>query len=533
MFQKSILFFALTAFVFGSYYCKAQLTSTNLPIVLLNVPVVNDTLQVQGNISIINNTSGVNTPTDVPQFAGMTGVTFRGGTSLNKKSYSIETWLSNGVSNDVSLLGMPVENDWVLIASHVDRSFVRNLLSYQLHANMGRYATRMKLCEVLVNNNYEGVYLFGEKLKKDTFRLDISKLDVLDVSGENLTGGYILKLDNGGGPGFNSLLQPPFAGTQQIKFLYEYPNANDIVPVQKDYIKAYIDSFELAMNASNFQDTAQGWRRFASEGSFVDYMIIEEVSKNEEAYRINAYLFKDKSKKLRVGPMWNAEASWHNTAYCQGASDTGFCYNLGAVCSTEARLVPFWYSKLNTDSAFMQSLTCAYKSYRMSGGVLDTAKIFSFIDSVSAYANAQGAIARNFAKWPIWQQPLNNEPLPMAANHAQEIVAMKTFIKARLAWLDSKWVPMGACAFPASVAKVSWENDIQVYPNPTQDFIEVKNPTQTLCELTLFTMQGKKVFTSSQSNNQLRIDVKNYAEGVYLLQVKTSKGTSVKRIVKQ
>jgi hypothetical protein len=44
-----------------------QLTSTNLPIVLISTPGAISTTQIQGSMSIIDNASGVNTPTDVPK----------------------------------------------------------------------------------------------------------------------------------------------------------------------------------------------------------------------------------------------------------------------------------------------------------------------------------------------------------------------------------------------------------------------------------------------------------------------------------
>jgi hypothetical protein len=134
----------------------------------------------------------------------------------------------------------------------------------------------MEHCELVVNGSYQGVYLFGEKIKKKAGRLDLATLKITDNSGIELTGGYIWKIDDGTAL-WTSAFAPPYATTQQIKFVIDYPDAGDITPAQTSYIKAYVDSFETAMNASNFQDTALGWRRYGAVNAFVDYMIMNEI----------------------------------------------------------------------------------------------------------------------------------------------------------------------------------------------------------------------------------------------------------------
>ena len=71
-----------------------------------------------------------------------------------------------GNNNNVSLFGMPQENDWILIANYNDKTFLRNVLSFDLFEKMGHYAPRTKLCEVVVNDIYNGIYVFTEKLRE-------------------------------------------------------------------------------------------------------------------------------------------------------------------------------------------------------------------------------------------------------------------------------------------------------------------------------------------------------------------------------
>ncbi len=536
--MKLLKFLPIALLLSGSSYNSiAQLTSTNLPIIIITTSGTINTSAIQGNFSLINNTSGLNTPTSTPVYTGIIGIKLRGNAitqSYPKKSYTVETWSTPSVSQDTSLLGMPSENDWVLLASYPDRSFIRTALSFNLHQKMGRYSPRMKFCEVIINSQYEGIYTFGEKVKRDTGRVNISKLTTSDNSGVNLTGGYIWKMDDEIGAGWTSVILPPYASTQHITFNYEYPDAGTITPAQAAYSKSFVDSFENAMNSANFQDTTLGWRNFASQGSLIDFMIMQEVSRNYEAYRQNTFFYKDKGKKLRFGPLWNGELSYFNTSNCNSSVDTGWCYNLGAVCGSEVKLAPFWWSKLTTDSVFMDSLKCAYSNYRRSGNALDTITIFHFIDSVNTYLNAQSAVSRNFTQWPIWGIPIVNEPAPMPSNYAQEISSLKTAIRKRLLWLDTKWVSAN-CPSPAGTTLVNFDNEISVYPNPAKDKVTIHIDGNTNGKKIAFinNLQGVKVAQKETDLSSLSFDLSTLSPGIYMVHIQTVKGSFIRKIVKE
>lgn len=531
----SISFFLILACINHGY---AQLTSTNLPIVRITTSsTINDTVQIQGTLEIISNASNINTPADAPVFNGMIGVKQTNTNGYPKISLSVETWSAPLVSQDTALLGMPSENDWVLVSSYEDRSLARGLLSLKLHEKMGRYAPRMQYCELIVNNQYQGIYLFGEKIKRDANRVNISKLTTLDTSGVNLTGGYIFSV-SGGNNGWTSLIPPPFATLQTIKFQYDTPDPSVILPSQQNYIMTYVDSFENALNSTTFQDTLVGWRKFGSITSFIDYMIITELSKDLNAYRKNSYLYKNKSGKLKLGPLFGQEIAWKNTSGCNSNLDTGWAYNLGAVCGTENRLAPFWYNKLSTDTSFIKDLKCKYTNYRISGGALDTTTIFNVLDSVKNYlttaSGSNNAIARNFLKWPIWGVPIVNEPLPMATNYATEMANMKLFIKARLTWLDSKWL-QPSCLFPLQVNTVFNDLNTNMYPNPTtgQLFISTNFASNEIIDISISNIQGV-IIKKLQSNHHLvTINTADMPTGVYVVQIKNKGNIMVEKMVKE
>ena len=174
---------------------------SNLPIVVItteNGQAIPDEPKITAHMGIIDNESGNNEhPGTFNDYDGKIGIELRGASSQGyaKKGYGLETRLENGENNNVSLLGMPVENDWVLHGPYSDKSLIRNILAYHFSREMGQYASRTKLCELFINDTYSGVYVLMEKIKRDTFRLDIGKLEPHEVSGRDVTGGYIFKLD--------------------------------------------------------------------------------------------------------------------------------------------------------------------------------------------------------------------------------------------------------------------------------------------------------------------------------------------------
>ena len=178
---------------------------------------------------------------------------------------------------------MPTENDWVLYAPYSDKTLIRNVLTYDLGNSLGRYAPRTQLCEVLLNNEYQGVYVMTEKIKRDNDRVDIANLTVNDTIGDDLTGGYILKIDkttNGTGYNWDSPILPPFASNEVINYKLHYPKENQELPVQAAYIQNYVTAFENSLNGPNYLDTLTGYRNYIDVSSFIDFFIMNEVSKN-------------------------------------------------------------------------------------------------------------------------------------------------------------------------------------------------------------------------------------------------------------
>jgi hypothetical protein len=321
------------------------LTSTYLPIVKINTggTSIPDEPKIAATMQIIYNGPGIlNNTTDLPNhYNGPIGIETRGSSSAGfpKKSYGFETRDVLGADVNVSLLGMPAESDWILSANFTDKSFTNNALAYSLARKQGRYGPRTRYVEVLLNNNYIGVYVMMEKIKRDSLRVDIARLKNIDTAGVELTGGYILKIDKSTGSstntGWTSNFKVSNCGSgcnSYTKFQHEYPDESVMHAKQKNYIRQYVDSFETALFSTNFTNPTIGYRKFATAASFIDYMLINELSKNVDGYRISTFFYKEKNEKLRMGPVWDYDIAFGNANYCQGGDTAGWAYNFNYVC---------------------------------------------------------------------------------------------------------------------------------------------------------------------------------------------------------
>lgn len=386
------------------------------------------------------------TTNEVLTHSGAIGIEIRGSSSQQfpKKSYGFETRDSANEDIDVPLLGFPEEEDWILYAPYSDKSLIRNVLIYDLSREVGRYASRVQFVDLTINGNYNGVYVFMEKLKRDQFRIDINKLKEDENSGEDLTGGYILKIDKAGGfsettytdqNSITSQFSPNDANMgQQIHFLYEDPDADDITSEQRNYISTYINDFETALASDQFTDPMVGYAAYIDTQSFIDFFLLTELSNNVDGYRLSTWLTKDKSEKLKMGPIWDFNLAFGNANYCEGGATDVWAYRFNERCSGDFWVLPFWWERLLEDPAFVGQLQNRWQELR--GSHFAEGAIHGKIDTYTETLVKSGATKENFVRWPIlgtYVWPNNF----IGNSYLEENAYLKAWIQERLLWMDA------------------------------------------------------------------------------------------------
>lgn len=476
-------------------------SSSNLPIVVINTggQTIPDEPKIIVDMGIIDNGAARNNVSDpFNNFSGKIGIEIRGSSSqmFPKKQYGFETVDEQGEGVAVSLLGMPEEEDWILFAPYNDKTLMRDALAYGLARQLGGYAPRTKYCEVVLNGVYQGVYVLIEKIKRDKNRVNINKLDPDEVSGNNLTGGYIFKIDKftgGSGEGWHSGYAPTHGTSQTIYFQYETPDPEDMVPVQAAYIESYVKSFEDNLASSNFDHPVDGYEKYIDVNSFIDYFIMQELTKNVDGYRLSTFMYKKRDSdggKIFMGPVWDFNLGFGNANYCTTGTPTGFVTEFNKLCPADTWLIPFWWKRLFQDPAFGARVGSRWAELRAT--TLQKSEINGYIDSVYTLLNAE-AQQRNFIAWKV-QGKYIWPNYYVGAGFIEEVNWMKQWVSERLDWLDQN--------LPVLITDVETESVdgvVTASPNPFTSEVNFTYslPRPGVVNLRIFDAMGRVVDTSA------------------------------------
>ncbi|MFM8595494.1 MAG: CotH kinase family protein [Flavobacteriales bacterium] len=513
------LFVFATLFLFFALSLKGQVNFTNstLPIVVIdtdNLPIP-DEPKIAAYMGIIHNGPGqINYLTDTfNTYDGHIGIETRGSTSggFPQQSFGFETRNADSSNRNVSIFGWPADNDFILHAPYTDKSFMRNVLTYHLGNQTGRWAPRTQFCEVVLNGNYIGVYVLMERIKTNTGRVDINQLNYSDTLDNQLTGGYIVKIDKttgGGQIAWTSPYTSQAPGNGQIEFQLHDPDLDTIHPLQKAYIQDYITDWEIALKISSFTNPVTGYKAYIDVGSFIDYFLVTELSKNVDGYRISSFLHKQRLSeggKLVAGPLWDYNIAWGNANYCEGNMTTGWEINFNSICGSFWEN-PFWWNRLLEDPLYANEVQCRWTELR--NGAFSDDAIISYIDSA---ANALSVPAqRHYLKWPI----LGTYVWPndyIGQTYQDEINYLKTWIQNRTSWMDANM--FGTCNASTNTLEAS---RITISPNPTQNEIHVSGLIGS-GEICIFDPSGKIIQTVPYNSEPLILELEQFQNGVYFL----------------
>jgi hypothetical protein len=436
----------------------------------VNIP---DEPKVLGTMKIIWHQDGSrNYLTDVnnPQFLnydGRIGIERRGSSSQNlpKKPYGLTTLQNDDVTNNnVSILGMPKENDWVLNSLAFDQTGMRDVLSYELSEKLGQYAPRRVYCEVVINNDYKGLYVFMEKIKVDDNRVNIEKMDETCNNYPEVTGGYITKADKTNG-------SDPVAWTMQgygggwwgggasTDFIHHYPKPENITTAQNNYIKNVF--MTLASKAGSHDVSIDnGIPSVIDVSAFVDFMIIAEFSSNVDVYTFSTFFHKDRKGKLRAGPVWDYNLTFGHDEFGNRSRFDVWQFN-----NQDNNGPKFWKDLFDTDE-FKCYLAKRWFEVTSEGNIMDYNVLCARMDEIDAWITE--AVGRDNQRWNKMTQ------------HVSEVQAMKNWILQRINWMNGNIGSYDNCDDldlpPLVISKIHYHpEDWWAFDGDQLEFIEITN----------------------------------------------------------
>jgi hypothetical protein len=498
---------------------------SHLPLVIIDTygqEIVDDP-KISAFLKIVDNGPGQlnGVLDDATDYGGNMGIEIRGQSSqmFPKKSFSVELWTPSGSDTTASLLGMPADEDWILSAPYSDKSMLRNAITFELGQTMGAWQPGFRYCEVYMNGSYHGVYMLMEKIKRGSSRVDINKLKPDEVSGDNLTGGYILKVDKiqdlSPDEYFYSYPSNTYNDARNYVFTYVYPKYDEIVAQQKLYIRNYLLLLENTLNGSSFKDTVNGFRKYLDVNSFVDFQIINELANNVDGYRYSTFFYKKKDSdggKLFAGPLWDFDLSYGNVDYAPQnlATDEWLYTDYGPSVYQPMH----WWARLMEDAAYRKTFVNRWFSLR--SGSFRTDAVLNAIDN--HVQNLGEAIDRNFTRWPVLGQYVWPNYF-VGTTYQQEVDYLKSWMTDRLEWMDAN------ISLANDIAEVGQgENQFTIFPNPVHDQLNILLNTTDKSEIALkiIDLPGKVVYSSGfspgfEQYQSIQINISHLPTGCYII----------------
>lgn len=403
--------------IFNSLFkSEAKFVASDMQVIQIDSDTSINELKQTAKIKVFNRGSYSDKKKYQPDYEGACVFKIRGQTSKSfwKKGFKLE--LTDSIKRNIPLLGMPKEHDWVLHGPYKDVSLIRNAFAYELSNKIGQYAPRTRFCELIVNNEYLGIYVLIELIKPDKNRV---KLNIKDANMEH-ENPFLVKIDKGSGPIFKSPYKSMIDSGWVQSYYAVYPKRKKITKPEINSIKKEIIDFEKVIVNNNDDLPAN-----MNTQSFVDYIIVNELTRNIDAYRLSAFMHKPANDKITMGPVWDFNYSLGLTVQNEGFKTEGWVI--------EGRAVPFWWKKLHASSEFRELFTDRWVALRKDQ--LSFKELAHSIDSI-AELNEPGR-ERNFQKWRGYGDKLGIRASEVD-DYESEIELIKDWLEKRIIWMDSQ-----------------------------------------------------------------------------------------------
>ncbi len=375
------------------------------------------------DLKVIDNETANNHPGDKEAFSTDCRLRVRGNSSRRfpKVPYALEFVDDKGENRNISVMGMDAHHQWVLNGPILDKSLIRNYMWYNIAGELMDYAPNVRFCELLVDGQYEGLYLMAESVTggKDC-RLKLAA----NVNNTQLTG-YLLRYDRPTQEDLESVRdiytysERMFQTPQDIAI--RYPGKKKLTQDMAKSIELDYSAFEKALFSFDYNSDKYGYEQWIDVDSFVDYYLINEFTKNLDAGSYSTYIYKEIGGKFKLC-VWDFNNSCDNYRE-EAVGPQGFFMNERA-----------WYFMLMKDGAFVERVQKRYKELRRS--YFSEEYLMGYIEETLEFLGS--AIERNNERW---KEEIANWGglIPQERNlssHEAAVEQLKSWLTERGRWLD-------------------------------------------------------------------------------------------------
>lgn len=404
---------------------------THLPIVIIDTEeqgeIQEEAMWVQ--IGIIDH-EGRKHLNDQKKHETLSTIHIRGSSSrhFDKKQYRLEFYEGEkgNKRNDLAIMGMGKDSDWVLNGPYLDKTLLRNHLMYDLSREILDWAPDTRFCEVFVNGQYQGLYLMVERVKMSEERIRLNDYGLLSGQTPYILSRARINLEDEKllGETNTNLIKTygALTGNTAYPLMIEYPSVKNITLRQKRWITEDINKFEEVLYSDYFMDENRGYRQYIDVDNFVDYYIINEFAMILDASQFSTYIYKDIEGKFKM-TTWDFNNAFNHYAV-RTSEETFYVVNNN------------WFNRLLQDRVFVDQVIERYKVLRKS--ILGEEHLIKKIDETIQYLGE--AIERNNKVWAVsFQKKMfikDDGPSREIHNYEQAIRQLKESIIARGRYLD-------------------------------------------------------------------------------------------------
>lgn len=420
----------------------------------------------------------------VTQVKGRGNWTWKG---FDKKPYRIK------MDAKASLLNLTKDKSYTLLA-HADDNygFLRNTSGFALSRYFELvYTPTHQPVELFLNGDYRGLYFLTDHIKVSSNRVNITEQDDNETNPENVTGGWLLEIDNYDEDPHITIYKKDAWGepdyTEPMWFTYKSPE--ELSYQQEMYITNFLNLTNDAVYAQDKSSTE--WEKYIDMDALVNYYLVYEILGNREGFHGSCYMHKEKGAdtKLVFGPVWD----FGNTLWDMSETFIYEQYPYGIK----------WIDEIAKFPRFQEAVRERWLEKR--GGLMSylRTEVNSFIDKITMASQC------DCKKWPEYGN----------ANVLERRNAVLELIENRLLWLDTHFGTVGITE--------TEQLAVTVYPNPTKGLVNIISD-QAIAQVELADLSGKVLNTYSGDNTSLQLNV---AKGTYLLKVYTASGIAVSKVI--
>lgn len=379
--------------------------------------------EITAHIRIADNQTENNHLDTEPALSSDIRIHVRGNSSrfFDKPGYAVRLITADGGNNPQPVMGMDAHHEWALHGPFIDKTLIRNYMWYNIAGEIMDYAPNVRFCEVMLNGEYQGVYVMVETITagRNGARLELS-VDKKD----NTFSGYLLRLDRGSAYDIKNISTFSAYSLRTRHILnIEYPGVSNLTPELAESIRQDFSQFEKALYSYDFGSSDYGYKKYINVDSFVDYFLINEFTCNYDAGWLSTYIYKDIDGKYRLC-IWDFNSACDNYQESMIASEHFEMQNC------------LWYVMLMKDEDFTDRIISRY--YELRQTYFSEKYLNDYIDGCVEYLG--DAIDRNYSKWGHTFLPEYDPLIPAERNprsYEESVDHIREFLTERIAWMDA------------------------------------------------------------------------------------------------